>query len=177
MLTQKGENTDVVGIIGNFDDAQTGVKKMFNSKLLEIKMSIDGEDVRINSLLRSYFPVQKKSYSTLFSLDAQSSQGEYEITPAMREKLSCFAGGYATEEETKKNIKKVYDGTNYILDPHTSVLDPRCLSHIIIYMGCHGCMRVQNVVGAIIYLFYPVVHQLVCDKDEMQNTVENILGL
>ena len=23
----------------------------------------------------------------------------------------------------------------------------------------------------------PVVHQLVCDKDEMQNTVENILGL
>ena len=31
MLTQKGENTNVVGIIGNFDDAQTGVKKMFNS--------------------------------------------------------------------------------------------------------------------------------------------------
>lgn len=29
MVTQKGDNTFVVGIEGNFDDAQTGVKKMF----------------------------------------------------------------------------------------------------------------------------------------------------
>lgn len=29
MVTQKGDNTLVVGITGNFDDAQTGVKKMF----------------------------------------------------------------------------------------------------------------------------------------------------
>lgn len=32
MVTQKGENTYVVGITGNFDDAQTGVKKIFNDK-------------------------------------------------------------------------------------------------------------------------------------------------
>lgn len=30
MVTQKGDNTYVVGITGNFDDAQTAVKKMFN---------------------------------------------------------------------------------------------------------------------------------------------------
>lgn len=34
MVTQKGENTFVVGIRGNFDDAQNGVKKMFNDKAL-----------------------------------------------------------------------------------------------------------------------------------------------
>ena len=34
MVTQKGENTYVVGITGNFDDAQSGVKKMFNDKEL-----------------------------------------------------------------------------------------------------------------------------------------------
>lgn len=34
MVTQKGDNTFVVGIEGNFDDAQTGVKKMFNDKEL-----------------------------------------------------------------------------------------------------------------------------------------------
>lgn len=34
MVTQKGENTAVVGIVGNFDDAQTGVKNMFNDKEL-----------------------------------------------------------------------------------------------------------------------------------------------
>ena len=35
MVTQKGKNTYVVGITGNFDDAQTAVKKMFNDKDLE----------------------------------------------------------------------------------------------------------------------------------------------
>lgn len=34
MVTQKGENTLVVGIHGNFDDAQTGVKKIFSDKAL-----------------------------------------------------------------------------------------------------------------------------------------------
>ncbi|RGY95172.1 threonine synthase [Clostridium sp. AM58-1XD] len=32
MLTQKGENTHVVAIHGNFDDAQTGVKKIFGDR-------------------------------------------------------------------------------------------------------------------------------------------------
>jgi threonine synthase len=31
MVTQKGDNTNVIGIHGNFDDAQTGVKMMFNN--------------------------------------------------------------------------------------------------------------------------------------------------
>jgi threonine synthase len=30
MTTQEGENTHVFAIRGNFDDAQTGVKKIFN---------------------------------------------------------------------------------------------------------------------------------------------------
>ncbi len=34
MVTQKGENTYVIGIQGNFDDAQTGVKEIFNNKEL-----------------------------------------------------------------------------------------------------------------------------------------------
>lgn len=34
MVTQKGDNTFVVGIHGNFDQAQTGVKRMFNDKNL-----------------------------------------------------------------------------------------------------------------------------------------------
>ncbi len=35
MLTQRGANTSVVGIYGNFDDAQTGVKKIFGDKEFE----------------------------------------------------------------------------------------------------------------------------------------------
>lgn len=38
MVTQKGSNTYVVGIRGNFDQAQTGVKQMFNDKALAAEL-------------------------------------------------------------------------------------------------------------------------------------------
>ncbi len=42
MVTQRGDNTYVVGIHGNFDDAQTGVKNMFNNTDLAKKMDNNG---------------------------------------------------------------------------------------------------------------------------------------
>ena len=42
MVTQKGANTYVVGINGNFDQAQTGVKMMFNDKELAKEMDEAG---------------------------------------------------------------------------------------------------------------------------------------
>ena len=42
MVTQKGDNTFVVGIHGNFDDAQTGVKKIFSDKELAKEMDAKG---------------------------------------------------------------------------------------------------------------------------------------
>ena len=42
MVTQKGSNTYVVGITGNFDDAQTAVKKMFNDKAMEEELDKAG---------------------------------------------------------------------------------------------------------------------------------------
>lgn len=42
MVTQKGANTFVVGINGNFDQAQTGVKQMFSDKELAAQMDAAG---------------------------------------------------------------------------------------------------------------------------------------
>lgn len=42
MVTQKGKNTYVVGIHGNFDDAQTGVKQIFGDKELAAYMDEKG---------------------------------------------------------------------------------------------------------------------------------------
>ncbi|MGN0353285.1 MAG: threonine synthase [Roseburia sp.] len=42
MVTQKGKNTFVVGINGNFDQAQTGVKTMFSDKDLAEEMNAAG---------------------------------------------------------------------------------------------------------------------------------------
>ena len=42
MITQEGENTFVVGIDGNFDDAQNGVKEIFNDKEFNQQLKEDG---------------------------------------------------------------------------------------------------------------------------------------
>ncbi len=42
MVTQKGANTYVVGITGNFDDAQTAVKKMFNDREMAAELDKAG---------------------------------------------------------------------------------------------------------------------------------------
>lgn len=42
MVTQRGDNTFVVGIKGNFDDAQTGVKKMFSDTELNAYLEEKG---------------------------------------------------------------------------------------------------------------------------------------
>ena len=42
MVTQKGDNTSVVAIHGNFDDAQTGVKKIFGDHDFEAKLAAKG---------------------------------------------------------------------------------------------------------------------------------------
>jgi len=47
MVTQKGANTKVVGITGNFDDAQSGVKAMFNNK--ELAKVMDGHGYQFSS--------------------------------------------------------------------------------------------------------------------------------
>jgi threonine synthase len=42
MLTQKGDNVKVVGIRGNFDDAQTGVKMIFNDEAFKAELKTKG---------------------------------------------------------------------------------------------------------------------------------------
>jgi len=42
MVTQQGQNTHVVAIKGNFDDAQSGVKKIFNDALFNEKIQKEG---------------------------------------------------------------------------------------------------------------------------------------
>ena len=47
MLTRKGANTSVVGISGNFDDAQSGVKKIFGDK--EFAKELAGRGYQLSS--------------------------------------------------------------------------------------------------------------------------------
>lgn len=316
MLTQKGANTNVVGIVGNFDDAQTGVKKMFGSRELAARMdqkgyqfssanSINigrlvpqivyyvwsygqmlkqgeisvGDKINVvvptgnfgnilaayyaknmglpietlycasneNKVLFDFFETGKYDRKREFILTSSPSmdilissnlerliyriagndaektaifmkrladQGEYEITPEMREALSCFVGGYATEEETFHMIRQVYEKTGYIMDTHTAVAahvyDTKAKAQglpAVIASTASPYKFTRSVMDAIDKEKYesmgdfdlvdelcalsgvkvppaieeirmaPVLHDTVCDKSEMQATVEKILGL
>ena len=223
MITQRGNNTYVVGIHGNFDDAQTGVKNMFNDKELADIMdkagyqfssanSINigrlvpqivyyvyaysrlvkegsikaGDKINVvvptgnfGNILASYYakemglPINRficasnenkvlfdffetgcydrnrefiltssPSMDILISsnlerliykiarndaeankafMESLSAEGRYEITDKMKSGLSDFVGGYATEEDTRNIISKIYKNDNYIIDTHTAV--------------------------------------------------------
>lgn len=231
MVTQKGENTSVVAIHGNFDNAQSGVKAMFEDKELEKELSeagyqfssansinigrlvpqvvyyvyayaklLENEEIRsgeeinvtvptgnFGNILAAYYakqmgvPIAKlicasnenkvlfdffqtgvydrnrefiltsspsmdilissnleRLIYTIAGQDAQKNadlmaqlkeKGVYEITPEMREKLTDFAGGFATEEECAATIRKTYERTGYVMDTHTSVAAAVCAQY------------------------------------------------
>lgn len=223
MVTQKGDNTDVVAIHGNFDDAQSGVKKIFadkdfakkldengiqlssaNSinigrlvpqiayyvyaylKLLDNGDIEDGEKINVcvptgnfGNILAAYIakqmglPVNKlicasnenkvlfdffengvydrnrkfiltssPSMDILISSNLErliylscgsdgeyvkklmkelATDGKYTVTPAMKDFMKDFVGGYADEGQNFAGIKSLYDSTGYIIDTHTGV--------------------------------------------------------
>ena len=223
MVTQKGANTHVVGIHGNFDDAQTGVKNLFNDKELAKvmdeagfqfssansinigrlvpqivyyvyayttlykegkltkgqKMNVVVPTGNFGNILAAFYaknmglPIDKlicasndnkvlfdffatgeydknrefvltnspsmdilissnlerliyriagnDSAKNLAFMTSLSKEGKYVITDEMKSALSDFYGNYATEAETGKTIKDLYEKTGYVIDTHTAV--------------------------------------------------------
>lgn len=223
MVTQKGDNTHVVAIHGNFDDAQTGVKKIFGdrefgealkargcqlssansinigrlvpqvvyyvyayAKLLANGEIEHGEMVNVtvptgnfgnilaaylakqmgvpiktlicasneNKVLYDFFQTGTYDRNREFILTTSPSMdilissnlerliylstgcdaaanaalmkelnetGSYTVTEEMRKFMEDFCGGYATEDENRATIKKVFDDTGYLIDTHTGV--------------------------------------------------------
>ncbi len=223
MVTQRGANTLVAGIHGNFDEAQTGVKRMFSDPRLAADLhaagyqfssanSINvgrlvpqiayyvyawerlygcgaiaaGESFNVavptgnfgnilaayyaremgvpiarllcasneNKVLYDFFTTGTYDRNRPFILTSSPSMdilissnlerliyriagedaeanaalmrkladtGRYNITDAMREKLSMFYGNFADEAETARRIRSLYEDTGYVIDPHTAV--------------------------------------------------------
>ena len=223
MVTQKGDNTHVVAIHGNFDDAQTGVKKIFGdkafaealaekgcqlssansinigrlvpqvvyyvyayAKLLEAGEIEAGEPINVTvptgnfgNILAAYIAKQmgvpvktlicasnenkvlydffrtgtydrnrdfilttSPSMDILISSNLErliylsagcdakanaalmkelSEKGSYTVTEEMRGFMKDFLGGFASEEENRATIKKIFEDTGYLIDTHTGV--------------------------------------------------------
>lgn len=228
MVTQKGKNVDVVAIHGNFDNAQSGVKEMFENeelagklaesgyqfssansinigrlipqvvyyvyayaKLLEGEELSEGEKINVvvptgnfGNILAAYYARQmgvpighlvcasnenkvlfdffrtgtydrnrdfvlttspsmdilissnlerliylvtgEDSEQTAAFMSELKSGGSYTLTEEMKEKLKDFKAGYATQEQTSRQIRHIWDGTGYVLDTHTAVASYVC---------------------------------------------------
>lgn len=317
MVTQKGKNTYVVGIHGNFDDAQTGVKNIFGDSafakeldaagfqfssansinigrlvpqivyyvysyamLLGQERIKNGEKINVvvptgnfgnilaayyaknmgvpinklicasndNKVLFDFFSTGKYDRNREFILtsspsmdilissnlerliyricgdDAQKNaalmnalkeKGEYEITPEMRDKLTDFVGGYASEEECFAMIKALYDEFGYVIDTHTAVAsavykkyrkETNDQTKTIIASTASPYKFTRSVMKAIDRKYdsmedfalvdelsklsntsvpkaieeirtAPVLHDTICEKDEMKEVVKKFLGI
>lgn len=223
MTTQTGDNTHVVAIEGNFDDAQTNVKSMFNDAVLRERLAahklqfssansmnigrlvpqivyyvyayaqlvktgqiVAGDKINFtvptgnfgnilaayyakqiglpvgklicasneNNVLTDFFKThvydKKRSFKVTSSpsmdilvssnlerlifhllgnnaentadlMKSLNQHGQYELTDFDPAILELFAAEYATEVETASEIKRVYEASDYIEDPHTAV--------------------------------------------------------
>lgn len=223
MVTQRGDNTAVVAIHGNFDDAQTGVKQIFSDKQFEKELAEKGivfssansinigrlvpqivyyvyaygqllnngeirEDEKIHvtvptgnfgNILAAYLakqigvPIDKlicasndnkvlydffhtgvydrkrdfmvtispsmdilisSNLERLIYLSADcnaektaelmrdlAETGAYTINEGMKEKMADFIAGFASQQEDKDAIRRIYNDAGYVIDTHTGV--------------------------------------------------------
>jgi len=316
MVTTVGDNTRVIGIHGNFDDAQTSVKQLFTDQALVEEMAEhgkqfssansinigrlipqvvyyvfaytrlmrdgvieEGEPVNFvvptgnfGNILAAYYakriglPIGKlicasNSNKVLFDFfttgeydrnrefiltsspsmdilissnlerliyhiagdDASkcaalmsdlSAKGEYSITEEMKKQLADFVSGYADEEQTADEIRKVFDHDGYVIDPHTavassvyrryrtqtgdatpSVIDSTASpfkfeSSVMKALGKDASLpdleladRLSEVAGVAVPKAVsdlrdaPILHDIVCERDEMKEEVRRFLGL
>ena len=57
-----------------------------------------------------------------FLMEDLNKNGKYQVNDEILKKIKKqFGAGYATDEETAKTIKKVWEEEKYLLDPHTAV--------------------------------------------------------
>ena len=108
-----------------FDFFRTGVYDRNRQFLLTISPSMD---ILISSNLERllYEITGRDDEETLRRMEELRDVGRYEISEEMREGLHDFRAGYATEEETCAQIRKVWEKTSYLIDPHTAVASKVC---------------------------------------------------
>ena len=96
--------------------------KEYNRNREFIKTISPSMDILISSNLeRLLYFVTKDDKLVANLMNDLDTKGFYQIPEQYHEKFNCFVGGYATENETMQNIKKVFDENGYLIDTHTAV--------------------------------------------------------
>ena len=101
MVTQAGENTHVIGIRGNFDDAQREVKKAFTDKELAEKMRIQPSEIVKKLFLQGEMVTVNQEIS--FE-KAEEIAIDYEIMCEREEKVDVIAELLKEDDEDESKL-------------------------------------------------------------------------
>lgn len=75
-------------------------------------------DIIVSSNLERLLYDKIGSEKTKNAMKSLKENGKFNVNKSL---FSEFFAGYATEKETEEEIKRVYDQSNYLIDPHTAV--------------------------------------------------------
>ncbi len=103
-----------------YDFFSTGVYDKKREFLLTISPSMD---ILISSNLERliYLSTGCDAGKTAGLMEDLAGKGEYKADEDMRQRMTDFLGGFATQDEDKAAIRKLYEDTGYVVDTHTGV--------------------------------------------------------
>lgn len=99
----------------------------FNTGIYDInrvfqKTNSPSMDILISSNLERLIALLSQNHEFVCSLmEELKVNKKYQLGKDLFEKMKCFKGYFASEDETLKTIKNVFEKDNYLIDPHTAV--------------------------------------------------------
>ncbi len=103
-----------------YDFFETGVYDKNREFILTSSPSMD---ILISSNLERliYKITGEDAGKTADMMACLAGDGKYSITDEMKKEMKDFAGGWASEEKTAAEIKRVFEKAGYVMDTHTAV--------------------------------------------------------
>jgi len=102
------------------DFFETGVYDKRRKLIMTISPSMD---ILVSSNLeRLLWMISEKDTRQVKKLmNSLKEKGYYRINSETKEKLKDFYGGFATQGESRRCIKEIFEKSKYLIDPHTAV--------------------------------------------------------
>lgn len=156
-----------------FDFFQTGV---YDTNRAFVLTSSPSMDILVSSNLERliYLAAGEDPKKTRTLMGELKTAGKYTVTDDMREKLSGFAAGFASEEDTARRIREVYRQTGYVMDTHTAVASYVCSRYKETTKDKKPCIIVST---ASPYKFAGSVMTAIDEKYGKQDEIELLAAL
>ena len=92
-----------------------------NSPSMDILISSNLERLLFHLNLEAYGNQNKASEQVLDLMTALETNGRYEVSEEIKNKMGMFVGGFTDQEYTLKTIQSMYNKHEYLMDTHTAV--------------------------------------------------------